>query len=628
MRFSPDGRVFVAEKSGLIKVFASLSSTTPTVFADLRGRVDDYWDRGLLGMTLDPNFPATRTSTCCTRSTASTAGRCRAGMTRCPSPPGPDHRRLRHQRTALAADRVGQRRDRHRGHPDQGLVPAVPQPLPRRPAVRRRTARCTSRGGDGASFTNVDYGQFGGTTGVTVEEPVRRPAGRRRRHPDAADRRGRRAAEPEPAPPGRATRSSSTARSSASIPATGAGLPGNPLARQRRPQRPPDRRATGCATRSGSRSGPRRTRSGSATSAGTTGGDQPDRGPAGRRSPTSAGRASRVRPAVGVTRRAGLDVCSEPLHDPTGLLRPYFAYAHGDGRPRRDVPDRQLRDRRASRSTRAAPTRPRTTERCSSPTTRGTASGRCRRRRTACPTRPVETFVAGAANPVDLEIGPERRPLLRRLRRRDDPPRSRSRPNLPPTAVIKATPSSGPSPLTVALRRDRVSTDPRGRALTYSWDLDNDGSFGDSTSATPTVTFPDIRDASRSRLQVTDPSRRPARRPSTCSSTIPCRTPSSTRRPRRSTWQVGQAISFSGHATGRPGATLPASGLSWTLVLHHCPSNCHTHTVQSFTGVASGSFAAPDHDYPSYLELVLTATDSAAPHVDRQRPPRSARPST
>ena len=34
--FSSDGRVFVAEKSGLIKVFASLSATTPTVFADLR----------------------------------------------------------------------------------------------------------------------------------------------------------------------------------------------------------------------------------------------------------------------------------------------------------------------------------------------------------------------------------------------------------------------------------------------------------------------------------------------------------------------------------------------------------------------------------------------------------------
>src|SRR4029079_5566737 len=37
---------------------------------------------------------------------------------------------------------------------------------------------------------------------------------------------------------------------------------------------------------------------------------------------------------------------------------------------------------------------------------------------------------------------------------------------------------------------------------------------------------------------------------------------------------------------------------------------CHTHTVQSWNGVASGSFVEPDHDYPSYLELQLTATAS------------------
>ena len=35
-----------------------------------------------------------------------------------------------------------------------------------------------------------------------------------------------------------------------------------------------------------------------------------------------------------------------------------------------------------------------------------------------------------------------------------------------------------------------------------------------------------------------------------------------------------------------------------------------THHIQTFTGVASGSFSAPDHDYPSYLEVLLTATDS------------------
>src|SRR5918994_998160 len=57
VRFSSDGRVFVAEKSGLIKVFDSLSDTQAGIFADLRTNVHNYWDRGLLGMALDPGFP-------------------------------------------------------------------------------------------------------------------------------------------------------------------------------------------------------------------------------------------------------------------------------------------------------------------------------------------------------------------------------------------------------------------------------------------------------------------------------------------------------------------------------------------------------------------------------------------
>ena len=56
--FSPDGRVFVAEKSGVIKVFDSINDPTPTVFADLSNEVYNFWDRGLLGLALDPDFPA------------------------------------------------------------------------------------------------------------------------------------------------------------------------------------------------------------------------------------------------------------------------------------------------------------------------------------------------------------------------------------------------------------------------------------------------------------------------------------------------------------------------------------------------------------------------------------------
>jgi hypothetical protein len=75
------------------------------------------------------------------------------------------------------------------------------------------------------------------------------------------------------------------------------------------------------------------------------------------------------------------------------------------------------------------------------------------------------------------------------------------------------------------------------------------------------------------------------------------------------TWKVGDVITFTGSATDVQDGTLPASALKWDLTMQHCPSNCHSHPLQSFAG-ASGSFTAPDHEYPSYLELKLTATDS------------------
>jgi glucose/arabinose dehydrogenase len=77
------------------------------------------------------------------------------------------------------------------------------------------------------------------------------------------------------------------------------------------------------------------------------------------------------------------------------------------------------------------------------------------------------------------------------------------------------------------------------------------------------------------------------------------------------TWKVGDSIAFSGVANDPEDGALPASALSWSLTLQHCPSDCHTHFLQSFVGVTGGSFVAPDHDYPSYLVLTLTATDSA-----------------
>ena len=134
----PDGRVFVAEKSGFIKVYDSLADTTPTLFADLSTKVHNFWDRGLLGMALDPDFPAKPFVYVSTPTTPRSAARRPRWGDMCPDPPGRDRRRLRGQRPPVAARGRRQRDGRTRAGADRGLVPAVPQPLDRRHRVRRR----------------------------------------------------------------------------------------------------------------------------------------------------------------------------------------------------------------------------------------------------------------------------------------------------------------------------------------------------------------------------------------------------------------------------------------------------------------------------------------------------------
>ena len=186
--------------------------------------------------------------------------------------------------------------------------------------------------------------------------------------------------------------------------------------------------------------------------------------------------------------------------------------------------------------------------------------------------------------------------------------------NHPPQALATATPTSGPAPLFVSFDgRGSNDSDP-GDTLSYAWDLDGDGEFDDSSSATPTRTY--TAPATDVRLRVTD-----GGGASDTSATITIRTDSNTApeatisSPSASLqWRPGQTISFTGGATDSQQGTLPASALSWSLDLHHCdpddPDNCHVHQIQEFEDVAGGSFSAPDHEYPSHLELTVVATDA------------------
>ena len=84
--FSADGRVFVAEQNGRIKVYDSVADSSPTIFADLSAKVHNFWDRGLLGLALAPDFPADPSVYVLTRTTPLSAARRRAGApVRCPT---------------------------------------------------------------------------------------------------------------------------------------------------------------------------------------------------------------------------------------------------------------------------------------------------------------------------------------------------------------------------------------------------------------------------------------------------------------------------------------------------------------------------------------------------------------
>ena len=157
IEFAGDGRVFVAEKGGSIKVFDSLTDAPPTVFADLSDQRAQ-----LLGSRAARALRSTRTSRpaapTCTSSTRMTHRSAESpptlGGPACPTPPGAtgDGCVVSARLSRLTGRR--ERHDRLRASPDQRLVPAVPEPLDRFDSRSERTARSTSRAATARASTS------------------------------------------------------------------------------------------------------------------------------------------------------------------------------------------------------------------------------------------------------------------------------------------------------------------------------------------------------------------------------------------------------------------------------------------------------------------------------------------
>lgn len=604
--FAPDGRVFIAEKSGIVKVFDSLADPTATVFADLRTQTQDFWDRGLLGLAVDPQFPTRPYVYVLYSYDAVPGGTAPRWGDTCPTPPGATDQgclitgrlsRLTMGAGGVATSELPLITDWCQQYPSHSIGTVTFGP----------DGALYVGGGDGASFNFADYGQVGNPC---ADPPS--PAGTNLTAPTAR---------------GGALRSQSVRRPAGEPvtldgtvlrvnPDTGAGMPGNPFAGSADANA---RRVIAYGLRNQFRFGFR------------PGTNELWVGDVGWNVWEEINRIPNATDAVaenfgwpcyeGTATQSGYDGANltqcESLYSGAGQTAPHYAYNH---------------------SAKVVPTDP-----C--PTGGSSISGIAFENGTSnypaayagalffadssrgcvwamrlgANGQPnpaaIEPFVTGVNAPVQVLIGPGGDLFYvalgaGQLRRVSYPNGA----NRPPVAVATATPSSGPAPLTVQFDASG-STDPdAGDTLNYAWDLDGDGQYDDSTAVNPSRVYgtaaqitvglrvADQDGASGFTTVTVTVGNPPGENP------VPViNTPTAALR-----WHVGQTVPFSGQATDPQDGPLPASALSWKLAIQHCSAqgSCHEHVVQNYPGVASGSFVAPDHEYPSYLELTLTATDS------------------
>jgi glucose/arabinose dehydrogenase len=657
VQFAPDGRVFVAEKSGLIKVYDGLSDTTPDTFADLRTNVYNFWDRGLLGLALDPNFPTNPsvyvlyTYDAEIGGTAPKWGQPGVDSDPCPTPPGPTDdgcvvsgrlSSLQASGNAMTGSEKVLLEDWCQQYPSHSIGSL---------AFGRDGALYVS-GGDGASFNFVDYGQDGNPLNPCGDPPV--PVGGTQKPPSAE---------------GGALRSQDLRTTGDPMglngtilrvdPATGAALSSNPLYNNADPNA---RRTIASGFRNPFRIAARPgTDEIWVGDVGWGEWEEIDRISA----PTGSAAANFGWPCYeGSTRLGGYDaadlkICEDLYSSSGAVTAPYYTYHHREGvvsgetcptggssisglafyngGPYPDAYDGALFFADYSRN-------------CIWAMPKG-ANG------LPDPTK-LETFVTGAAAPVNLQIGPNgdlfyadfSGGTIRRISYgapggggttcatgeylaqyyagTQSPTTGTPTLERCETSINNDWGGGGPS---TEVGTDNFSTRWTGthnfEAGNYTFSataddgirvwVDNQLIIDGWRDQPPTdYTGPVTLTAGDHEVKVEyyekgggAVAKASWQRSSTSTGpTATISSPASTL-----TWKVNDSINFSGSATDSRGAALPASALSWSAIMHHCspsdPSSCHEHPLQSFEGVASGSLSAPDHEYPSYLELRLTATD-------------------
>jgi glucose/arabinose dehydrogenase len=603
-KFADDGRVFIAEKNGYIKVYDSINDTTPTIFADLTTNVYSFLDRGLMGIELHPDFPATPYVYALYAYDAEIGGTAPRWGTpgvpfdTCPTPPGALSDGCIASARLVRLEASG---DVMTG-PEHVLIEDWCGQFP------SHTVGTVRFGPDGALYVGggdgakpQDYGQFGSPLNPCDDPPGGRGAVLT---PPTAEGGALRAQDLR-TPGDPVTLDGTIIRVD---PITGAAAAGNPLASHADANA---RRIIAYGMRNPFRFAFRPgTQEIYVADVGEARVEEINRIP----SPTDSVVENFGWPCYeGAPRFAPFDnrdiaIC-EQMYGTPATTGPWYTYQHGV----KIYPEDPCPGGGGVISALGFYESGNYPETYDGALFFGDYSRACiwvmlQNSNGIYDRNNTFTFAGqDVGGPVDMQVGPNgdlfyldvRNGRLKRIQYFST--------NQPPTAVIAADNTSGPAPLEVQFDATG-STDPEEETLTYEWDLDGDGQFNDSTSATPAHVY--LGGETTVGLRVTDPEGErdteeivisAGNNPPTAEILFP---------QTGFQWHVGEQISFGGLGEDFEDGTLPASAMDWSIILHHCPDNvCHEHPLQGFEGVAGGSFPAADHEYPSHLEVRLTVRD-------------------
>jgi glucose/arabinose dehydrogenase len=219
----------------------------------------------------------------------------------------------------------------------------------------------------------------------------------------------------------------------------------------------------------------------------------------------------------------------------------------------------------------------------------------------------VQIVATNVVGPVFLELGPDGMLYYSSFSAGDIMRvRFTAAGNRAPVAKASASPSAGPSPLTVTFTGD-TSSDPDLDPLSYHWD------FGDGTEsfvANPSKTYSsDNQTTVTATLTVTDPfgASNSATVPVTVGSTPPN---VSILEPADGTVvRQGQLLNFRGTANDPEDGPLTGTKLEWTVFLEH---NTHEHLLPGWTGETGSLTVQAEDQFDRFAyRVVFTATDSS-----------------